>query len=209
MESSHWSWLEVLKLGISAFTPVVLLFLGIWAQRAVKRFEHQQWRSQKLIEKRIRVYEELAPELNCLLCYYIRVGNWRGLSPKAIINKKREIDKQIYLAKPLFSGQFFDICMKFMDLCFETYTGAGKDAKLRTTFEGRKRVFEGTWDPEWDYCFSKSPTAEIAIHEGYESVMDVFSSELGVCDLILSDDSPSNAQPERNSLRSIVMECAS
>jgi hypothetical protein len=35
--------------------------LGIYIHRVTKRFEHLQWRSQKLVEKRLAVYDDLAP----------------------------------------------------------------------------------------------------------------------------------------------------
>jgi hypothetical protein len=65
-----WNSLEIAKLTISAATPIVVGFLGIVIHRATKSFEHKQWKNQKLVEKKIRIYEEMCPILNDILCYF-------------------------------------------------------------------------------------------------------------------------------------------
>jgi len=184
MAIGQWTWLEVAKLVIQGLTPIFLILLGLFVQRALKRFEHQQWRSQKLIEKRLAIYDVLAPKFNLLLCYYLYVGPWRDVEPGEIIKLKREIDQQIHLARPLFSTEFFDSSMSLVDLCFETYTGWGKDARLKTGFGQRRAALGTNWKPEWEECFSADVTPSPAIRKSYDSVMLAFSNDLGVCDSI-------------------------
>jgi hypothetical protein len=50
---SAWNSLEIVKLIISAITPIVVGILVWKLNEAVKRFEHRQWRNQKLIERRL------------------------------------------------------------------------------------------------------------------------------------------------------------
>ena len=75
-----WSSLEILKLVVGALTPLVLLFVGVWVNRIAKRVEAAQWANQKLVEKRIAIYDELAPILNDLYCYYKCVGNYKDFT---------------------------------------------------------------------------------------------------------------------------------
>jgi hypothetical protein len=123
MNPSPWNSLEVAKLITGVLTPIVLAVFGIYIHRVSKRFEHLQWRSQKLIEKRLAVYDDFAPQLNDLLCYFTYVGVRKEMRPPAVLSLKREIDKKAHLAAPLFSESFYKACKKFQDLCFETYTG--------------------------------------------------------------------------------------
>src|SRR5256885_5580381 len=106
MDAGSWSWLEVAKLSASLLVPAALAALGIYIHRVTKQFEHLQWRSQKLVEKRLGVYDDLAPQLDDLLCYFTYVGCWRDLDPPDVVALKRVVDKKVYLAAPLFSVEF-------------------------------------------------------------------------------------------------------
>jgi len=180
MEVGAWSWLEVAKLLASVLTPVALAALGVYVHRVTKRFEHVQWRSQKLIEKRLSVYEDLAPLFNDLLCYFTYVGCWRDLDPLDVVALKRSIDKQIHVAAPLFSATFFEACMAFQDLCFETYNGWGQDALLRTEAFRRKEGRPQDWKAEWENCFSADAAEPNAVRTAYARVMKAFSEDIGV-----------------------------
>ncbi|SFB41592.1 hypothetical protein SAMN04515620_1756 [Collimonas sp. OK607] len=113
MDAGQWNWLEIVKLLASVLTPIALAVFGIYVHHITKRFEHVQWRSQKLVEKRLSVYEDLAPLFNDLLCYFTYVGCWRDLNPPDVVTLKRTIDKKIHIAAPLFSPQFFASSMAF------------------------------------------------------------------------------------------------
>src|SRR5258708_2100639 len=110
MDAGAWSWLEVAKLAASLVTPVVVATFGIYIHRVTKRFEHLQWRSQKLIEKRLTVYDDLAPLLNDLLCFFTYIGAWKEMDPPTVVGLKRKVDKKLHLAAPLFSPRFFEAC---------------------------------------------------------------------------------------------------
>ena len=45
---SVWNSLEIVKLIISGITPIIVGVLVWKLNEAVKRFEHRQWRNQKL-----------------------------------------------------------------------------------------------------------------------------------------------------------------
>lgn len=180
MSPGPWNWLEVVKLGAGVLTPAALAVFGIYLNRVTKRFEQRQWRSQKLTEKRLAVYDDLAPQLNDLLCYFTYIGCWRDLDPPAVVGLKRIIDKKVYLAGPLFSPEFFSACMEFQNLCFETYTGWGRDATLRTQSQRRRESRSHSWQNEWDSYFSNQPSDPEAIRRAYKQIMNAFAEDIGV-----------------------------
>jgi hypothetical protein len=179
MGAGDWSWLEVAKLSSSLLTPTALAIAGIFIHRITKRFEDLQWRSQKLVEKRLAIYDDLAPQFNDLLCYFSYVGGWRDLNPPSVVALKRAIDKKIFVAAPLFSREFFSACQNFQSLCFTTYNEWGKDASLRSHFDRRKQHHPG-WKEEWDYCFSSEISDPKDVRAGYERVMEAFARDIGV-----------------------------
>lgn len=179
MQPSIWNSLEIAKLAAGLLTPIALAALGIYIHRVAKRFEHLQWRSQKLIEKRLIVYESLAPKLNDLFCYFTYVGAWRDVPPPSIVALKRTIDKEIHLAAPLFSKEFFKALTAFQDTCFETFTGWGRDACLRTEFARRQEHFSG-WESEWGNLFANNTSTTASVKLAYVRAMQAFSKDIGV-----------------------------
>lgn len=176
-----WTSLETTKLIVSFLTPVIIVFIGVIVNKRLKKLEHRQWRNQKLIEKRLDIYDDIAPLLNDVLCYYTYVGNWKDPTPLQIINLKRVIDKKIYLARPLLCEDFFTYCMDFMNLCYEPFTGWGEDAKLRTQFQRRQDAIGTSWDKTWNSMFSDNNLPDIIeIRKAYNQVMNIFSQEIGL-----------------------------
>lgn len=180
MNPSPWNSLEVAKLLAGLLTPAAVAVLGVYIHRVTKRFEQFQWLSQKLIETRLSIYGDLAPQLNDLLCYYTYVGCWKDLDPPSVVALKRIIDKKVFLAAPLFSESFFSACMEFQNLCFETYSGWGRDALLRTQFQRRQEASGSGWNSNWNQCFSASASDPKAIRVAYKKVMEAFAGDIGV-----------------------------
>ena len=168
---------------MSILTPLLVLVIGLGVNRSLKRLEHRQWTSHKVIEKRLAIFDELAPSLNDLLCYFTFVGCWKDLTPVEVVKIKRRIDRIVHVNAPLFSRDFkitYDI---FVDYCYGTYTGWGQDAKLRTTSLRRRQSAGEGWDKKWDDCFSENveacPDPE-TVKSAYLALMTQFSLELGV-----------------------------
>jgi len=189
MAASGWTLLEVAKLIVAFLTPLLLILIGIYVHRVTKRFEQLQWLGQKLVEKRLAIYDDLAPLFNDLLCYFTYVGCWRDLKPPEVVSLKRRLDKSIHLAAPLFSEDFFTACMNFQQHCFETYTGWGRDALLRTQFERRQDAYGDEWDSDWNDCFSSKISEPNDIRAAYQRVMKVFARDIGVHSTFVVPDS--------------------
>ncbi len=182
MVDTTWSTLEIAKLAVGAMTPMAIAVFGIYANRLSKKLDHMQWRNQKVIEKQLSIYDDLAPDLNDLLCYYTYVGTWKEVDPTDIVQMKRVIDKKVHLAAPLFPEEFAKACLYFQELCFETYTGMGRDARLRTEWSERVKHRQGRWNPEWASCFSpdQDVTNPKEIQKAYREIMLIFANCIGV-----------------------------
>lgn len=154
--------------------------LGNLLTRLAKRFENLQWQNQRLIEKRIAVYDELASDLNDLLRYFTFVGCWKELKPPEVVALKRRIDKKVYLAAPLFSQEFFANCMNFLNLCYATFQGWGIDARLRTPIQRRKQAAGQDWHADWDRYFAEDSSDPRQIRSAYQAIMRSFSAEIGI-----------------------------
>jgi hypothetical protein len=207
-----WSGLEVVKLLVSALTPIMVLVVGWWISRRQKRLDSLQekqnllqqkqldflqWTNQKVTEKRLAIFDKLAPEFNALFCYFTFVGSWREVRPPDVVSRKREMDSIVHINAPLFSREFVNRYYEFINACYETYTGWGRDAKLRTLFENRKLALGTAWQPEWEECFV-NPSSAVdpnLIKKQYELLMKQFSTELGIgldADLVSSGPIPAN-----------------
>lgn len=184
MEAGPWNWLEVAKLATGGLTSIVIAVLGVYLHRVTKRFEYGQWRSQKLIEKRLAIYDEIAPLFNDLLCYFTYVGAWRTMQPPKVVECKRLLDKKVHLAAPLFSPGLFDACMAFQRVCFETYQGWGVDALLRTAWHRRHDGFGIDWEPSWTKCFSEKVATSEEVRTAYKHVMEAFAVDIGVREVV-------------------------
>jgi hypothetical protein len=184
MQVSHspWNSLEVAKLIAAGATPIFILFLGLLVQRVARRIEAVQWANRKVIEKRLEIYDSIAPLLNDLLCYFAYVGNWKELTPAQLVASKRLLDRKVHLASPLFSPTFLERYNDFVQLCFRTYNAMGEDAKLRTSPDNRRTYSRESWQGDWDRMFvssaDRSDPREIV--QGYDELMACFSKELGL-----------------------------
>ena len=188
MQPSVWTSLEIAKLCVSGLTPVLIVLIGLAIQRTTKRFDHRIWRSQKLVEKRLAVYDDIAPLLNTVMCYFVCIGEWREIEPPTIVSLKRTLDKKIHIAAPLFSQEFFVACIGFQQLCFATYNGWGIDALLRTPFELRKELFGQAWKQEWNGLFSTQLSDPNAIRDAYRRAINIMAKDIGVSDQAIVPD---------------------
>ena len=182
MQQDVWNSLEIAKLAATLLTPIVVAVIGFFISRRLKQLDHSQWRSQKLIEKRLSVYDDLVPDLNRLLCYFTYVGDWRDTDPPDVVALKRKIDRKIYLAAPLFSDSFFKTNSTFLNLCFRTYNEWGRDASLKTKFERRRESRLADWKKEWEQCFANEATPLEEIQEAYGAAVQAIARDIGVHD---------------------------
>ena len=176
IKESPKNWADHAKFSEDLLGPVIAAIFGLWLLRITKRLEQSQWRNQKLIEKRIDVWDKVGSDVNDIYCYCMRVGAWKQFTPPEIIKKKRDADKIIHLNRPYFSDDFFKSYLQFMSVCFEMYQGHGEDAKLKTSLWEHKNA-RNPWDSKWDSMFHKQPIDEHFFYECHENLLHKVSAD--------------------------------
>ncbi|MBX3629188.1 MAG: hypothetical protein KF908_04595 [Nitrosomonas sp.] len=180
-----WNTLEVVKLFIGVLTPLSVAILGWFISRHLKLLDLVQWTNQKLIEKRLMVYDMVAPQLNMLLCFYTWVGYWKTVTPEDVIKAKRDLDKTMNINRHLFDNNVYEAYQAFIHMLFETYTGPGCDAKILSTIksiDGDRTInCDYPWKTEWSSHFSPDkakPKHEIRTR--YFELMHAMTRSFGV-----------------------------
>lgn len=194
-----WTSLETVKLLVSALTPLAVLGLGWLVSRSAKRIEDRQWVDRKVIERRLVLFDDMAPGLNDLVCFFRAVGNFRKTTPPDAVDLKRVLDQQFHTTKYLMSPGWRNAYEHFINGCFQTYTRAGADAAIRADVEHQKRERGGSWVEGWADCFvakgETTPVKEVA--RRYEVLMENFAVELGVPQEPSQGESSRVASPAR------------
>lgn len=181
-----WSTLEIAKLVVGVLTPMSVAVLGWVFSRQLKRLDLSNWTNQKLIEKRLAIYDEIAPRLNKLLCFFTWIGYWKTVSPAEAIQAKRELDRTVNIYRHVFEPEVYHAYQAYIEALFETYTGAGQDARLRALIfgpDGDRRSDCGyTWDEDWAACFSEPGRAagKPEVRARYKALMTALTRSLGV-----------------------------
>lgn len=177
---------EWVKLLVSLATPLAVVAVGYCVNLRLRAIEERRWLNQKVIEKRLALFESMAPKLNDLFCYFTYVGHWKELDPPGIITRKRDLDKEMHVHMPLFPSQLGSDYEAFMEACFKMFGKTGTDARLRTGFESRKQAAGDSWQPEWERSFEfrdQDDTlreARAKQRNAYKALMASFAAALGV-----------------------------
>ena len=181
-----WNSLEIAKLVIAVLTPLSVAAFGWFISRRLKRLELLQWSNQKLIEKRLALYDSIAPQLNKLLCFYTWVGHWKDVSPDDVIKAKRDLDQCMHIYRHLFEEDVYEAYDDFIHKLFETFQGPGEDAKIRSLVQGpdgdRTRHCSYQWQQAWTCRFTTDSTVppHSEIQRKYFALMNAITKSLGV-----------------------------
>lgn len=170
-------WTDYIKLVADVLGPLLTALFGYWIFQLTKKIEQSQWRSQKLIEKRIAIWDQVAPKINNVYCYCMRIGAWKDYSPQEVISWKRDIDQLIHINSPYFSSKFYMCYQQFMDVCFATYQGHGVDAKLKNPLKEYREVRKD-WKDEWNNLFYGTSSLEEDFISKYHALQHQLSAEL-------------------------------
>lgn len=175
---------EIVKLCVGVLTPLSVTALGWLISRRIKRLELVQWTNQKLIEKRLAIYDEIAPKLNALLCFYTWVGDWKDITPDQVIRTKRELDKTMHVYRHLFDDAIYRAYHALMLALFDTHSGAGHDARIRSRVAGqsgdRAQHASYAWHAAWAERFSAgAPESPDEIRQRYYTLMERLRGALG------------------------------
>jgi hypothetical protein len=186
LAASPWNSLEVVKVVVAVLTPVLLVGLGVVINRAARRVEEAQWAGRKLVERRLELYDVMAPLLNDLYCFFECIGTFREVEPPKAIELKRDLDKTFYVNRFLFTPPFSDHYDSFMTTCFKTHTGAGENAKLRASVAQQQRQRGSRWETTWVAMFvpeeevPSSNDGRSTFTASYTALMECFADQLGI-----------------------------
>ena len=175
-----WDSLKIPILIVAVLGPVIIVILAIRFSRFKKRLIGQYQSNQKLIEKRIEVYERIGPKLNDLLGFFCYTGDWKDFTPMDIMRLKRELDKEITINTPLFSDDLHERYDAFVRLCFVAHAGWEHQEKIKSQFAMRKEHMP-EWNEEWVPFFDTNNVVEgIKMKERYDELMEYFKKEVNI-----------------------------
>jgi hypothetical protein len=177
LQESSKNWTDHAKLGAELLGPLIAAVFGIWVFRLTKRIEQNQWKSQKLIEKRILIWDEVGPAVNDIYCYCKRIGLWKDMTPKDVIARKRATDKKVHLGRPYFSDALFHSYIHFTNNSFAMFQAHGTDAKIKAPLWEHKNARQH-WEADWDSLFSDNLFDEESLDSSYELMLRKVQEEL-------------------------------
>lgn len=175
------NWLEIARLSVSLTTPIAVVIIGYILNNRLKEIDNIQWHNRKIIEKRIEIYDKVAPDINKIFCFLMWIGYWKEITPPSLIESKRNLDKAFNVNRYLISEDAYRKYNAFIHSAFQTYTGVGEDAKIKsliTSNDGdRRKDLQSPWDSKWDYLFlENSAESREIISNKYKLLMQALTS---------------------------------
>ena len=168
--------MDILELIIKIATPLVIAYFGFLINKNLAEQRSKLTISEKLIEKRISIYDDISSELNVIYQYMVRVGNWKEMSPEEVIAKKRTLDKLVHQNRPYWSIDFIDTYSNFIFECFKTNTGTGEDAKIKA--DTVKYSTLDSWEPEYEAMFIGEKTDKSKVRDLYNAFNEAVSRDI-------------------------------
>lgn len=129
--------LEIVKTVIGGILTVGVFLVGYFLQHrdqvtAVEQAQAIEHR-KSVVAERIKKYDEIAPLMNDVYCYFEFVGKWKEFTPETMIEHKRELDRVVCSYSILFDSKFLAAYKRFMDETYQPFGGWARDARLRTS----------------------------------------------------------------------------
>ncbi|MCA9734244.1 MAG: hypothetical protein H6696_04710 [Deferribacteres bacterium] len=178
--------ISLIGLFVNILLPVVLVFMGLRINKSIKQIEHSHWANQKVIEKKLQLYDNIAPKLNDLYCFYLFVGHWKDVSPEDVIRIKRELDRLVYTYRTILGEEFVAQYRRFMDeIAFHVFNRAGDNARIIAEIcneLGDRRIHaQYEWQDKWNEAFyeDKNFNRNAFINEFF-AVMEQFQESIGL-----------------------------
>jgi hypothetical protein len=106
-QASGWTSLEIVKLIVSAATPLIAGIIAWMVARLGIQLERRKAINQELVKKRIQLYDQIGPLLNDIYVAFMFVGHVKDIKLSDVIQRKRQADRIIYVNRPLISKNLF------------------------------------------------------------------------------------------------------
>jgi hypothetical protein len=178
MDIDQIQWLELAKLGVAALTPIMTGVLGILIVRMGTKLDVTKQLHQELLRKRLHLFEDLAPQINDIYCFFQAVGHWAELNPEEIIKRKRAIDRSIAVNRYLFHSSFWSTYQRFEAAHFDMFGAAGQAARLRLDVDHARKLLGDRFKPEWLAFMSAQPGSHEEQKDAYHALMRGLGDEM-------------------------------
>lgn len=173
-----WYSLRIPITVIAALAPFFIAFLVFRYKRIIEGLKMKQSTNQRLVEKRIDIYDRIGPKLNEIYCFYCYNGNWKEITPLDIVSLKKELDKDLNVNIPIFSNDISEKYLSFMRLCFVSFSGWEHDEKIKSLYELRQE-HNVQWSDDWIPYFDTNNVVEaVEVKKRYTELMDSFKKDL-------------------------------
>jgi len=175
-----WNSLKIPITIIAALAPVIIAFLAIRYNRIIKGLKNKHQADQRIIKKRIEIYDRIGPKLNDILSFYCYSGNWKDLTPVDMLRLKKELDQDINIYSPVFSDDLSKKYIGFIHLCFVSFSGWEHKEKIKSLYEIRQEHI-AEWNDDWIQFFDTNNVVEaIKLRESHNELMEYFKKELSL-----------------------------
>ena len=125
--------LEVLKIIVSALTPLAIAAAGYIINRAIKTREHALSMLRNKQDMRKEIYDEVGPKLNQIFCFIMDVGDFGDYEPPYIQDLKGEIDRKFKTFEKLWHQNTINAYDEFMKASYAMRSGGlGTRTPIRT-----------------------------------------------------------------------------
>ncbi len=176
--SSETDWLEYVKIGVAALTPIMTGLVGLIVLRMGTKLETTKQLHQELLKKRLQLFEDVVPKLNDIHCFYQSVGHWAELSPEEVIRRKRAIDRVIQVNRYLFRSDFWDEYQRFEQAHFEMFAVPGQPARLRLDLDHVRKLTGKAFKDEWLPFVSSKTGSHEEQRKHYQALMEILGREV-------------------------------
>jgi hypothetical protein len=178
MQAAEPGWLEFARLGVAALTPLMTLVVGVLVVHLGTKLDAAKQLHGELLRKRLFLFEDIAPKINDIFCFYQAVGHWAEMSPEEVIKRKRAIDRAIQVNRYLFRSEFWDEYQRFEQAHFEMFAAPGQPARLCLDVDHMRKRLGDFFKPEWLQFASSKPGDYEMQRERYQALMTILGNEV-------------------------------
>ncbi len=154
------------------------LIVGIIVVHLGTKLDATKQLHAELVKKRLNLFEEIAPKLNDVFCFYQAIGHWAELNPEEIIKRKRSIDRAIQVNRYLFHTEFWDEYQRFERAHFDMFAAVGRPARLRLDVDYIRQQVGDYFKSEWMPFVSSKPGNHEEQRQHYQALMHILGDEV-------------------------------
>ena len=182
MTQDTWNVWDVIQLVVGVLMPLLALGFGYFIHKKLKSIEQQHWQDRTATEWRIRVFDEVSPQLHSVYSYLVRLNHWRDLTPDDVIQAMRGLDRRMASDKALFSQELMVSYKAFMEACFKHFRAPDLQAGIRAEAEAYRRALGKRWERKWDSYFVEADECALVldVEHRYKELMVLLSDEMQI-----------------------------